>query len=245
MMNNTIIAKTALLDSMIYNNRFANKTITAAQIGAEDLKTWTDLVNDLHKHAYAVYEAQENHVSDRADLNTSLFNSVKTIIAAIGDLSFTDAHGNEHKAPMVINDNFCKDLMELATKYAGRMGKDKAPELQLIESQISNTRKTLNQYENINGVNPDTIANLKAQLEELQAKKADLMNTADMCKDKPAIASPATFRKAFEHHLARAIEGQKAQSWEEYEAAKAARKAARKARHAAQKAEKAKVEAAA
>lgn len=225
-MNNKIVSKTAFMDCLVDNNRFKSHIINAEQIGSEDLRVWTGLVADLHKAAYKVYEAQENHADTKAPKD-ALYANVKVILAAIGDLELVDKDGNKHKAPVTIDDKFSADLADLCSNYAGKIGSDKAPALQLVESRLSNARTMLNKYKKLNGINPDTITALENEIEELNDERADLMNTADMCKDKPVMTSPNAFRKAFEHHLARTITGQKAKSWEEYEEEKAAKKKAK------------------
>lgn len=226
MTNNIIVSKTAFMDCLVDNNRFKSHKINAEQISAEDLRVWTALVADLHKAAYKVYEAQENHADTKAP-KAALFANVKVILNAIGDLELTDKDGNKHKAPVTIDDKFSADIADLCSNYAGKIGSDKAPALQLVESRLSNARTTLNKYRKLNGVNPDTITALENEIEELTEERSTLMETADMCIDKPVMTSPNAFRKAFEHHLARTIMGQKAKSWEEYEEEKAAKKKAK------------------
>lgn len=239
MNNNTIVSKTALIDCLVDNNRFKNHRVNAEQIGAEDFRTWCGLVYDLQKSAYAVYEAQENH-ADTAAPRRNLFANVKTILNAIGDLELVDKDGNKHKAPVTIDDQFSADLADLCANYAGRIGSDKAPALQLVESRLNNAKTTLRKYAKINGVDPNTIKALEDEIENLEDERAELMETPDMCINKPVINSPNAFRKQFECHLARTIVGQKAQSWEEYETAKEERrKASNKKSNERQKAKRA------
>lgn len=242
MNTNTIVSKTALKDCLVYNNRFRSGNISAEQIGAEDFATWKSLVLDLHKSAYKVYEAQENH-APVADLKSATIESVKTILSAIGDLTLTDKDGNVHGASIVIDDEFVSAIGDLCSNYAGKLGNDDAPELQLVLSKKRNAENLLKQYAKLNGVNPDTIKAIEDEIDELTARKEELLKTPDMSKKKPVIASESAFRSAFERHLARTIEGQKAQSWEEYEAAKEARRKARREATKAKKAAKAKAEA--
>lgn len=228
-MDKTIVSRTAFFDCIIYNNRFTGRKLNADQIGAEDFAIWKEGIIDLHKKAYAVYECNENHTHN-ADAMSALFAEVKSVLDAIGNLSFADKDGNTHNAPITIDDNFVNGLMAVVANYAGRIGKKKAAEVELIESKIRNNKTLLAKYSALNGVNPDAIAHLEAEIEEFEDELDTLKNTPDMIIDKPVIANPETFRKYFEHHLARVIEKQSAQSWEEYEAAKAARKAASKAK---------------
>lgn len=218
-----IICKTAMIDCLIDNNRFNNRRINAEQIGAKDFRTWTNLMADLHKVAYKVYEATENHTDTEAP-RSDLFKHVKLILSVIGDLELVDKDGNTHKAPVTIDDKFANDIADLCANYAGKIGKDKAPELQYNESKLANARTMLKKYQALNGVNPDAIKALEDEIAELEEEHDDLMNTPDMCKGKPTVASPGTFRQKFEAHLARTIEGQKAKSWEEYQEEKAAKK---------------------
>ena len=223
-----IIHKSKLLECLVYNNKFRTETITATQIGPEDLATWKTLIADLHKASYNVYEAQENH-ADTTALKSALFESVKTILSEIGDLSFTDMDGNVHTAPIVIDDEFKNVLGELCSKYAGKLGNDDHPTLQLCQSKLKNAQNLLRQYKSTNGVNPEAIAHLEDEIEELEEEKKSLLKTADMSKKKPSIASESSFRSNFERHIARVIEGQKAQSWEEYLNKKEEQRKARRA----------------
>ncbi len=228
-MEKSIVSRTAFFDCIVFNNRFTARKLSAEQIGAEDFAAWKDGIAALHRKAYTVYECHENHTDDTAAVS-ALFAEVKSILAAIGDLSFVDRDGNEHLAPVVIDDNFVNGLMAVVANYAGRIGKKKAAQVELLESKIRNNRTLLDKYAKLNGVNPDSIANLEAEIEEFKDELDTLKDTPDMIVNKPVIGNVETFRKNFENHLARVITEQKAQTWEEYEAAKAARKAAARAK---------------
>lgn len=238
----TIINTTALKDCLVYNNRFGSGNITAAQIGAEDFAQWKTLVSSLHMKAYKVYEALENH-APTAELKSDVFTAVKDMLDVMGDLTLTDKDGNIHGASIVIDDEFADAIGELCAKYAGKLGNNDAPDLQFCLSQKRNAENLLKQYEKTAGVNPEAIENLNEEIERLDAQKSELLKTPDMRVKKPVIGSYSNFVSNFERHLARTIMGQKAQSWEEYEAAKEAKRQARRAATKAKKQAKAKEQA--
>lgn len=237
MKTNTITSKTALINCIIDNVSFKNRKINAEQIGAENFRVWKDYMTDCHKLAYNLYRLTEDHAdkSEKTKAKDNLINKIKDIFAEMGDIYLLDKDGNKHATPIKVNDDFVNDIVDLASKYAGKVGTNKAPELQLIESKIRNNKDLLSKYEKLNGVKAETIAAIEQELETLATQKEDLENLPDMKTGRPMMSGAETFRREFEQHLGRFIKGQKAKTWEEKEAEDAAKKAARKAKKAANK----------
>ena len=225
-MNNTItISSTTLQDCLVQNNRFANKSLNADQLGADTLKSWTSLITRLHSVAYSVYAICENNnlTLESSSVNKSaLFNTLREVLSVVGEVK-------GHK--LCAND----DLANLIMSYSGKRGNDDSPELQLCMSKIRNRNNELKDYEKTNGVKPETIQAMKDEIEELEEEKKALLNSPDNRIKKPTRTSASAFRLDVEHRLARVITEQQAKSWEELEAEAEARRKARRAKTAAKK----------
>ena len=225
-MNNTItISNSTLQDCLVQNNRFANKLLNADQLGADTLKSWTDIVTRLHSVAYSVYVVCENNnltlESSSVD-KSALFNTLREVLSVVGEV-------NGHK--LYAND----DLANLVMGYSGKRGNDDSPELQLCLSRIRNRTRELKEYEKVNGVKPETIQAMKDEIEKLEEEKQALLNNPDNRIKKPTRTSARAFRLDVEHRLARVITEQQAKSWEELEAEAEAKRKARRAATAAKK----------
>lgn len=221
-----ITCTTALVDCLVDNNRFATKKLNAEQIGAESFREWKTLVESLHKVAYLAYMDCENSnlTADSNDIDkTAVFNALREILTELGEVNGHKLCANAELASLVIG-------------YSGKRGNHDSPELQLCNSKIQNARNLLNKYAKMNGVNPEAIANLEAEIETLNSEKAELLNTADNRIKKPTRTTFEAFRLEVEHRLARAIAEQQAKSWEELEAEAEAKRAARRAKTAEKKA---------
>lgn len=227
-MNKNITTTNALTDCIVDNNRFATHKITAEQIGAENFRNWKDLIADLHRVAYIAYTECENNnltvESTNVDL-TPIFNSLRTILAQFGEVNGHKLSANAELATLIIG-------------YSGKRANVDSPELQLVNSKIRNRTKELADYENTNGVNPESIKALKDELAELKNKKAELIAEPDNRIKKPTRASADMFRLEVEHRLARVITEQKAKTWEELEAEAESKRQARRAKTAAKRAAK-------
>ena len=229
MSNNTQKVTTTLANALVYNNRFATAKVTAEQLGAEDFATWKGLVSALHRAAYSVYVQCENNgmkVENTSVDKSGIYDAMRVVLTALGEVNGHKLYANEETAIALVS-------------YAGRRGNKDAPELQFCLSRISNAKKELALAEQINGYNPEAIAELKARIEELTAEKAELLATADMRYKQPTKTSDGAFRLDLEHYLARVIVGQLAKTLEELDAEELARKEARKAKAKARKQAKA------
>ena len=235
---NTTFTNSTLANCLVDNNRFANRKLTADQLGAESFRSWNDAVADLHSAAYSVYVKCENDNLAKATANldlTPLFDKIRGILDGIGDI-------NGHKVYPTA------ELATLIVGYSGKRANADSPELQLCLSKIRNRKKELAEYEKTNGVNPDSIKAMKDEIAVLEEIKEDLLAKPDNRFKKPTRTSESAFRLEIEHRFARVIANQMAKTWEELEAEDAARKADRKAKAKARKAakkaeEKAKAEA--
>lgn len=228
-MNNKItVSATTLQDCLINNNRYAGVRLNADQLGAENLKGWAGLMTDLHSAAYSVYAFCENNglTVESATVNkTEVYNALRAILAAIGDVNGHKLYANEELATLIIG-------------YAGKRANADSPELQLCLSKIRNRQKELAEYENTNGVNPASIQKMKEEIAELIEEKSALLNSPDNRIKVATRSSANAFRLEVEHKLARAIANQQAKTWEELEAEQEAKRKERRAKTAAKKAEK-------
>lgn len=217
---------TTLCNSLTYNNRFATAKITAEQVGVEAFADWKKIVGNLHRNAYSVYVQCENSgmkAEDSAVDKTAIYDAIRIILTAIGEVNGHKLYANEESAIAIIG-------------YAGKRGNVDAPELQLCNSRIANAKKELRIAEGMQGLNPEYIPNLQARLDELTAERTELLATADMRHKQPTMTSENAFRLEVEHFFARVIDGQLAKTLEQLDEEEAARKAERAARRKAKKA---------
>lgn len=226
-MKNTNTNK-ALVEALVFNNRFANKSVNGEQITAEALASWKTLIDKLHRAAYKTYVVCENSglKAESTDIDkTEIFAAIRDILAVVGEVNSHKMYANAEMAVAVIG-------------YSGKRANKDAPALQLCNSRISNAKKEIRLAEGMEGLNADYIPNLQANLEELEAERTELLATVDMRIKQPTRTSANAFRLDVEHYFARAITGQLAKSLEELDAEEAERKEKRKAAAKARKAKK-------
>ena len=231
-MNKNTNTNKALVDALVFNNRFASKSVDGEQITAEGLSAWKVLVDKLHRAAYSAYVVCENS-GLRAESNdidkTEIFNAIREILAEIGEVNSHKMYANAEMAVAVIG-------------YSGKRANKDAPELQYCISCIRNKQKEISDYEKLNVADVEfkakKLAEMNATLDKLEDEKATLIKTADMRIKQPTRTSPNAFRLDVEHFLARAITGQLAKTLAELDAEDAERKAKRAAAAKARKANK-------
>lgn len=219
-MKNTNMNK-ALVDALVYNNRFANKMVDGEQITAEGLSNWKTLVEKLHRAAYNAYVICENSGLKAESTNidkTEIFNAIREILATVGEVNSHKMYANAEMAVAVIG-------------YSGKRANKDAPELQFCLSRIRNLQKEISDYEKLNVTDAEFKANklaaMNADLETLEDEKATLLKTADMRIKQPTRTTSNAFRLDVEHFMARAITGQMAKTLAELDAEDAERKAKR------------------
>lgn len=225
---------TALVEALVYNNRFASAKVDGEQIGITNFAEWKKLVNDLHRAAYKVYVQCENSgmlaESNSVD-KTDVFNCIRAILAFIGDV-------NEHK--LVANAESAVAIIG----YSGRRGNVDAPELQFCISRLNNAKREYSNYESLNvddeSYKQNKLADMKKSIDALQEEKSQLLATADMRYKQPTKTTLNSFRLDVEHFFARVISGQLAKTLEELDAEEEARRVARNQRAKARKANKTK-----
>lgn len=220
----------AIANALVFNNRFATKSIDGEQITAENLAAWKLSIDNLHRAAYKAYVLCENSglKAESTDIDkTEIFNAIRGILATIGEVNGHKMYANAEMAVAVIG-------------YSGKRANKDAPELQLCNSRIANAKKELRLAEDMRGLNPEYIDNLKVSLAALEEEKSTLLKTADMRIKQPTRTTSNAFRLDVEHFLARAIVGQLAKTLEELDAEDAERKAKRAAAAKARKANKTK-----
>lgn len=225
---------TALVEALVYNNRFSSAKVDGEQIGITNFAEWKKLVNDLHRSAYRVYVQCENSgmlaESNSVD-KTEVFNCIRAILAFIGDV-------NEHK--LVANAESAVAIIG----YSGRRGNVDAPELQFCISRLNNAKREYSNYESLNvddeSYKQNKLADMKKSIDALQEEKSQLLATADMRYKQPTKTTFNSFRLDVEHFFARVISGQLAKTLEELDAEEEARRVARNQRAKARKANKTK-----
>ena len=226
MTNNILnLSATTLQDCLVQNNRFASQKITAEQIGAETLKLWNELIGKLHSAAYGVYALCENsnlQVESTSVDKTLVYVALRSILAEIGLV-------NGHK--LCAND----ELATLIIGYAGKRGNSDSPELQLCLSKLRNRQAELREYEKTNGVQAETIAHLREEIDALEEQKKTLLASPDNRIKMPTRSTANSFRLEVEHRIARVIADQQAKSWEELEAEAEAKRKERRAKTKAKK----------
>lgn len=220
---------TPIANALVYNNRFANVRLNAEQITAESLKNWRDIVNNLHREAYKVYEYCENNglKADSTSVDkTAVFDALRILLNdGIGQV-------NEHK--LYAND----EIATLTIGYAGKRANKDDDAVKAISQEITNLKKAINSLDGMAGVNPEHIAELKADLTAKEEEKKALLKEADMRIKQPTMTSFNAFCLDVEHALARMISGQMAKSLDELDKEEEERKALRKAKAKAAKAAK-------
>jgi hypothetical protein len=232
-MNTNTNTNKALVEALVYNNRFANKSVDGDQITAEGLSAWKASVDKLHRAAYAAYVVCENSglKAESADIDkTEIFNAIREILAIIGEVNSHKMYANAEMAVAVIG-------------YSGKRANKDAPELQYCVSRIRNLTKEISDYEKLNVTDAEykatKLAEMEASLATLEEEKSALLKTADMRIKQPTRTTASAFRLDVEHFLARAITGQLAKTLAELDAEDAERKAKRAAAAKARKAKKA------
>ena len=228
----TTTTNQALVDALVFNNRFASEKLTGEQIGAENFSAWKTLVEKLHRASYSAYVVCENsglQAESNSIDKTEIFNAIREILTLVGNV-------NEHK--LVAN----AEMAIAMIGYSGRRGNKDAGELQLCLSRISNKKRELAKYKEINVTDEDykanVIANMEKELTALEDEKTELLKTADMRIKQPTRTNFNAFRSDVERFLARVITGQLAKTLEELDAEEAARKAKRAEAAKARKAKK-------
>lgn len=224
---------TVLVETLVYNNRFASVKVDGEQIGAENFAQWKTLVTALHRASYKAYVTCENSgmLAESTSIDkTEIFEAIRAILGFIGDV-------NEHK--LVANAETAIAMIG----YSGRRGNVDAPQLQFCNSQLSNATRELKKYLEMNITDEDhkakTVASMEKKIADLEAERDVLLKTADMRHKSPTMTAFNTFRLDVEHYFARVISGQLAKTLEELDAEAEARRVARNERAKARKAKKA------
>lgn len=231
-MKNTQNTNKALVEALVYNNRFASVKVDGEQIGVEAFSSWKSLVDKLHRASYKAYVVCENS-GLKAESNsidkTEIFEAIREILATIGEV-------NEHK--MYAN----AEMAIAMIGYSGKRANKDAGELQYCISRIRNLKKEISDYEKLNVTDEEYKAQRLAKMNEdmsaLEEEKTTLLATADMRIKQPTRTNSNAFRLDVEHFLGRVISGQLAKTLEELDAEDADRKAKRAAAAKTRKANK-------
>lgn len=226
--NQNVATNNTLVDALVYNNRFANASINADQLGAEGLAQWKSVIKNLHRSAYAIASQCESNglkTEDSTVDKTPVYDAIKAIFANIGEVNGRKLYVNEQTAIAIIG-------------YASKRVNSNSGDLAFCLSRIANAKKSLRLAEDANGINPEYIANLQTELAEQEALKDTLLSQPDNRHKVVTITSDNAFRLDVEHFIARAITDQLAKTIEELDKEAEERKAQRAAARKAKKASK-------
>lgn len=225
---NNVATNTTLADALVFNNRFANASLNADQLGAEGLAQWKTIVKNLHRSAYIIASQCENNglkVENSTVDKTPVYDAIKAIFANIGEINGRKLYVNEQTAIAIIG-------------YASKRVNSNSANLQFCLSRIANAKKELRLAESVNGIDQAYIDGLKKTIEEQELIKDKLLNEPDNRHKVVTITTDNAFRLDVEHFIARAIVDQLAKTIEELDKEAEERKAARAAARKAKKASK-------
>lgn len=225
--NATTKTTTTIANALEYNSRFmlAKYKLNADQIGAENYAQWKTIVNNFHRACYAIGEHCSNNglKLDKSNVDmTSAYDCGKLILNLMGEV-------NGRK--LYINDEFIITCIGYATK----MGKLDSKQVEALDEEIKANNRALTELKKLNGINPATIEDLTAKLEELKAKKVELLNIADERVPQTTETTFNSFKTNLERYLGNIIKGQLAKTQEELDKEEEERKAKRAANRKAKK----------
>ena len=233
------MAKTIIHATLEVNfTKKSASAITGDQLGAETFASWKSAVEACRRAFYKYEEAKhiaagmgKDGTIDKA-ISDNAFDALQAILDLVGEV-------NGH--PIVKNQSL---LDELAVKAVSEK-EPLAGRALTVKSQLDNAKARLDAL-NYNGVNPESVESIEAQIAELEEELKIAKKETGSCAPMGTRVTESTFRKKFEKALyALAIEKQALKSWEELEAEEEARKAERKARAKAKRAAKREAERAA
>lgn len=226
--NSAVISN--LADALVMRNKFGNNfKITADYIGVDGVVQWSNLMTMLNKTAWEYMRFVENTAfvasgeTSVKKYSDDVHFVVSAIINAIGPVNGYHVREN--------NVIFLKAISVFEKSKEVFHG-----EALTVKSEKDNVSKELRNVKT--GMNPDYVASLEAQKEELSKRLNELRKIPGMVTTEPVPVSDETFRKAFERELARVVAGQNRKSADELKAEDDARKAEKKAQRKANKAKK-------
>lgn len=214
-MNN--IAKTLVKNITVKDKKSAR--VTGDYIGVDAYAEWKTALESAHEKFYKYERAKISLANGTvASIKTEKDNAVeafKTVIALIGEV-------NGVKLETSI------EAMDLVSKYAIKDVERLAGRAMTLASEIKNLKKQLDECGN--GVNPDYVADLEATLEAKEEElRLEKKKTGSAVKSN-TMTNFNAFVYNVETRLAKTIEKQEAQSYEDIIAEREAKKAANRAR---------------
>lgn len=214
-MNN--IAKTLVRNITIKDKK--SSRVTGDFVGVEAYSDWKIAIEAAHEAFYKYESAKiklgNGTVQSIKDEKNNAVEAFKAIADLVGEV-------NGVKLETSI------EAMELVSKFAIRTVEQYAGQAMLIKSERDNLRKQLDNVSN--GMSEEYISNLE---KEYEAKNEELkleMKKPGSAKKGDTITTYSFFVYNAETRLAKAIEKQEAQSYEEIVAEREAKKAANKAK---------------
>ena len=222
-MKKTTTNNNALINLMLANRGFSNARINSKDLDATIVKEWHDLLDKLHSASYKVASTSYN-TKGNVDYSP-IYATISKVWAYIGEVNGDKLRSDENTALV---------LCSKATREAVK----KSADLQYVYSQKNNSAKYLRELENTNGANEDTIAKIKADIEEFNKQIEELKAESGNQYKQFAKCSASVFYKAVEDFVADMIEDRLTMTEEEVQAEAEAKRLERRQRTAQKKAQK-------
>ena len=220
---NTVTTNNAIANAIIVNRGFSGAKLNGKDFDAEIVKELHKYYDTIHSACYKVASMKYNN-ADNID-ESPIYSALTELYKYIGEI----------KGAKLRNDDKVASVLEsLAIRLAVR----KSADLQYVYSQKSNSTRYLRDLENTNGACEDTIAKVKADIEEYDKKITELKGISGNQYKQFANSNANTFYKGLEDYLADMIEKRVCMTEEEVQKEEEERRLARRQRTAEKKAEK-------
>ena len=210
-----------LIDAILVNRGFSNAKINADTVSAETVKTWHNLLDDLHSASYkvaAIAYNTEGHVD-----YSPIYTAIAKVWEYIGAVNGGKLRSDENTA------------LVLCSK-ATRESVKKSADLQYVYSQKNNSAKYLRELENTNGASKETIAKVKADIVSFNEKIDKLKKQYGNQTKQFSKVSASAFYKSVEDFIADMIEERLTMTEEEVQAEAEAKRQERRRKTAEKKA---------
>lgn len=219
-MNN--IAKTLVRNITVKDKK--SSRVTGDFVGVDNYSSWKSTLETAHavfyKYEHAKINLGNGTVQSIKDEKDKAVESYKAIVALVGEV-------NGIKLETSI------EAMELVSKFAIRTTEQFAGRALTLKSERDNLRKQLDNVSN--GMSEEYIENLQKQFDAKEEELALEKKKPGSAKKGDTMTTWSFFIYNAETRLAKAIEKQEAQSYEDIVAEREAKKAANRAKAAARR----------
>ena len=230
--------------------------VSKKEVGKDTHAYWTALTNSMVAAGHKVYA----NTHDTAGRKVSpidpeqaqkdeqvLFNNLKNLQTLLGEIPFKTGE----TAPLELNE----ELGQAVANASAKWGWEYSEEVQAIKEELADAKADLKfaqlelERHSFNGVNPDRIAQIEEEIEELSAicdeideRRKDAENKPHGKKWVPLPNDESKFRLALAEIIYSAAMNQSAMDYDTYKAMKKAQKEKRKERTRKNKQRKAQLE---